>query len=44
MTPLAPGTKDLIYDVALDPGAYTLHVSSEDAGTGAVLVELYQVP
>lgn len=43
--PLTPGSGDAAIVTTLNPGAYTVHGSSEDgAGTGIVLVEVYALP
>jgi hypothetical protein len=42
--PLIPGAKDFAQVRSLLPGAYTVQVSSSDGGTGAVLLEVYEMP
>lgn len=41
---LAEGSADSALLVTLDPGGYTVHVSSADGTSGIALVELYEVP
>jgi hypothetical protein len=42
--PLPDGSEDAALLVQLEPGAYTVHVTGADGGTGVVLIELYLVP
>ncbi len=41
---LREGSKDQVLLMLLDPGAYTCTVSGANASSGAVLVEMYEVP
>lgn len=38
------GAADVTLGDYFTPGAYTVHVTSEDGGSGAVLLEIYEVP
>jgi hypothetical protein len=42
--PLAAGSKDAAFTLALPPGGYTVQVSGADGGTGEALVEVYELP
>ena len=37
-------SKDAAVLVNLDPGAYTVHVTGADGGTGVSLIEVYETP
>lgn len=41
---LAAGSKDAVLLLSLDPGIYTLQVSSQTTAGGVALVEIYEVP
>ncbi|MBP8255671.1 MAG: hypothetical protein KAX37_00005, partial [Opitutaceae bacterium] len=41
---LAQGSKDASMVVTLPPGAYTLHATSSNNGTGTALIEVYVLP
>jgi len=41
---LPQGSQDACLLLTLPAGAYTLHVSGADGGTGVALVEVYDVP
>jgi len=42
--PLVAASKDAALQVALLPGAYTIHVSGSGSATGTVLAEIYEIP
>lgn len=42
--PLVAASKDAALQVALLPGAYTIHISGSGAATGTVLAEIYEIP
>jgi hypothetical protein len=39
-----PAGKDAVILVTLDPGVYTVHVTSADGAGGVALIEVYAVP
>ncbi len=39
-----PGAKDAALMIGLPPGGYTVQVSGADGGTGAAIVEVYELP
>jgi hypothetical protein len=41
--PLPAGSKDATMILTLQPGGYTVHVTSVDGSTGVALVEVYEV-
>jgi hypothetical protein len=41
---LEPGSKDAALVITLGPGAYTVHISDKNSGSGAALIELYELP
>lgn len=42
--PVPPGAGDAVIMMPFQPGAYTAHVTSGDSSSGAVLLEIYEVP
>ncbi|MDO8541772.1 MAG: immunoglobulin domain-containing protein [Opitutaceae bacterium] len=42
--PIPAGTRDVVVMMPFLPGSYTAHATSGDGTTGAVLVEVYEVP
>ena len=43
-SPLSDGSKDAAMLVTLDPGIYTVHVTSVDGSSGVALAEIYEAP